>query len=370
MGVRLSSRKKSKSVGSDGADDDVAEQMEETVSASIEGENSLAEPASVSAENEQMSLAPAISKEGEVKESTAWIEDDFIPLSTEDPLRSLNAEQEREDREPLKDAVLPESRSGNGLDQDTVNLAITNDSKIEASRDYEIRDDSRDSNNIVDEKPFMPASTPNVHKRFGSEEPMLAEEEVAIPGVQNDGQDAENANEDHEDAFSDDDAPEVVGSKSISKHIKPAVKMPKRTKRKGKSNTGIKERSAIVDSERVLAEEDHFFVDPLPKEIQSAGLDSSVGVYEPLNVRTKISDSSQTPKKRKLFDEGEKRPKDILRDGVTYRTVSEELPTSKRHRASHLPPKSNVSNWRLKKQILGRKRVQQVWGGRSAFLRT
>jgi hypothetical protein len=356
--VRSSSRKKRKSFGNDRADDAIEEQTRE----SNEDGNLLAEPASGSAE---MSLAPPIldANKDQAAESKAWLEDDFVRLSPEEPVRRPGAVQAQDVADPAEDA----KSSNRNVSQDEENLTTVNGSTNNPAKS-ETQIIPQDLNGNADFESSSQTANPRVHKRFGSEEPVFMDDEVGDTGLQEDERDDANANRDNDGAVSsDDEAPEVIGSKSIAKNARPTLKAPKRAKRKGKPSTDIKDQIAD-DDERTKLDEDPFIVDPLPETTSTTTRDLAIGVPEHLSIGTS---TRQPSRKHKLFDKSERTPKDIIKDGVTYRTVSgpqHVALASKRHKVSNLPPKSNSNSWRLKKQILARKRVQHVWGGRSAFL--
>jgi hypothetical protein len=361
--VHPSSRKKQKVFGNDGADDAIEEQMQE----SNEDENLLTEPVSGSA---GMSLAPPIldANKGQAAESKAWLEDDSILLSPEEPVRRSDAAQAQDVADLAEDA----KSSNRNVGQDKENLTTVKGSTSGPAKS-ETQNTPQDLNNNGDLKSSSQTANPRVHKRFGSEEPVFMDDEVASTGLQEDGRGDANANGYNDGAVSsDDEAPEVVGSKSIAKNARPTLKAPKRAKRKGKPSTDIKDQRAD-DGERAKPDEDSFIVDSLSKKTSTTTRDLAIGVPEHLSIGTSTSFNRQPSKVHKLFHKSERKPKDITKDGVTYRIVSDPqsvVLTSKRHKASNLPPKSNSNNWRLKKQILARKRVEHVWGGRSAFLRS
>jgi hypothetical protein len=362
-GVHPSPRKKQKSFGNDGADDAIEEQAQEP----NEDENLLTEPASGSG---GMSPAPSIldANKGQAAESKAWLEDGFVALLPEETVRWSDAVQAQDVADPAEDA----KSSNRSVGQDEENLTTVKGWTSDPAKS-ETQDTPQDLNNNADLKSSSQTANPRVHKRFGSEELVFMDDEVASTGLQEDERDDANANGYNDGAVSsDDEAPEVVGSKSISKNARPALKAPKRAKRKGKPGTDIKDQIA-ADDERTKPDEDPFIVDSLPKKTSTTTQDLAIGVPEHLITGTSTSFNRQTSKEHKLFGKGERKPKDIIKDGVTYRTVSDPqsvVLTSKRRKASNLPPKSNSNNWRLKKQVLARKRVEHVWGGRSAFLRS
>jgi hypothetical protein len=361
--VHPSPRKKQKSFGNDGADDAIEEQAQE----SNEDGNLLAEPASSSA---GMSLAPLIldANKGQAAESKAWLEDGCVPLSPEEPVRWSDAAQAQDVADPAEDA----KSSNRNVGQDEENPITVKESTSDPAKS-ETQNTPQDLNNNADLKSPSQTANPRMHKRFGSEELVFMGGEVASTGLQEDERDDANANGYNHDAVSsDDEAPEVVGSKSIAKNSRPTLKAPKRAKRKGKPSADIKGQIA-GDGERTKPDEDPFIVDSQPKKTSTATQDLAIGVPEHLSIGARTSFSRQLSKEHKLFDKSERKPKDIIKDGVTYRMVSDRrsvVLTSKKHKASNLPPKSNSNNWRLKKQILARKRVEHVWGGRSAFLRS
>jgi hypothetical protein len=365
VSVDLSSRKKRKSFGNDGADEAMEEQMQEP----NDDGNLLAEPASGSAE---MSMAPPIldASNGRAVEPGTWLEDDLVPLSPEEPVRRSDAAQVQDVADPAEDA----KSSYYNVRQDEENLTTVNGSTSDPAKS-ETQNTSQDLNDNADLKSSSQIANPLVHKRFGSEEPVSMDDEVADAGLQEDERDDAdaNANRDYASAVSsEDEAPEVVGSKSITKNARPILKAPKRAKKKGKPSTDIKDRIAD-DDKRTRPDEDPFIVDSLPEKISTTTRDLAIGVPGHLGIRASTGSNRQPSKKHKLFDKSERKPKDIIKDGVTYRKVSDPQSmalASKRHKVSNLPPKSNSNSWRLKKQVMARKRVQHVWGGRSAFLRS
>jgi hypothetical protein len=376
VGMRSSSRKKRKSYGIDGEDDVVVAQMQGAGPASNKDGSSFAEPAPDSAHREEMGLGLGIlsGKKSELEEPKSWLEDDSVSPSSKAPAPRSNVEQKHDIPEKGEPAISPEDHPIDGHGQKAEDLAMMNYRKGKKLTDHESRDEPRNTIEIVDQKPPVQRSTANMHKRFGSEEPVLIDNEGASTGLQEDEREAGSANGDEEDdTSSDDDAPEIVGSKSVSKDIRLPVKAPRKAKRKAKPSKAINEQATTTEDERAHPENDTLFDDPPPGQVSTNTLDLSLSASDPLSIRTKLVSGHHPSKKRKLFDESEKKPKDIIKGGVTYRTVSDPQPTalaSKRHRTSHLPPKSNTNGWRLRKQVLGRKRVQHVWGGRSAFLRT
>jgi hypothetical protein len=377
MDVRSSSRKKRKSYGDDGADDAVVEQTQEIAPALNEDGGSLAEPASGSAREAQVAPGPGrlYGSEAGLQEPKSWLEDDFVPLSSETPLKQhSNAKQSEGVAEAVEQAASTDGPSVDEFDQDAASPNTENNFQSKGRLNHKSGDASQGLNEGADQKRVVQAPTHNVHKRFGSEEPVPLEEEVATIELQEVEQDAGGANGKHDGASSDDDEPEVVGSKLISRGIRPAVKAPKRTKRKAKPSTLVVNKHATpAEAERAPAEEDPFFVDSRAVQVSTNTPDLPLTTPESQSNQTGTTASHQPPKKRKLVNGSEMKPKDIIKDGVTYRTVSEPQPivlALKRRGTSYLPPKSNTNSWRLRKQVLGRKRVQHVWGGRSAFLRT
>lgn len=360
--VDSSSRKKRRPFGNDGADEAMEDQTQEP----NDDGNLLAEPASGSVE---MSMAPPIldASEGRAPEPGTWLEDDLVPLPPEEPVRRPDAAQAQDVADPAEDA----KSSYYNVRQDEENLATVNGSTSDPAKS-KIQNTLQDLNVNADLKPSSQIANPLVHRRFGSEEPVFMDDEVADAGPQEAERDDANANRDNASATSsEDEAPEVVGSRSITKNARPILKAPKRAKKKGKPSTNIKDRIADGD-ERTRPDEDSFIIDSLPERISTTTRDLAIGVPEHLGIRTSTSSSRQPSKKHKLFDKSERKPKDIIKDSVVYRTVSDPqsvVLASKRHKVSNLPPKSNSKNWRLKKQVMARKRVQHVWGGRSAFLR-
>ena len=169
---------------------------------------------------------------------------------------------------------------------------------------------------------------------------------------------------------SDEDAPEVAGTKSVAKEKRLPVKPPKRQKTKSKPSTVTDvphkaERETPVNDHVVLSEQSAVFDTKPPADIPLSEPESEA------IVRQSISNTS-TSKRRKVFDDTAKGPKDVVQDGVIYRALPEDQPTvtvSKKH-MFQLPPKSNTASRRQKEQMLVRKRVQHTWGGRSAFLRS
>ena len=372
--VRTSSRKKRKPVGSDSADDALVE-AQESESTPRQSAKPFDEPASEPADGQDTDATvgqPAGTK-GEAGTSTSWLGDDFVPLSIGALASGANAEKASELTGSVEQTSVPEDGPNTGLDSDAENVSKMNGSESEILTGQDIQDASQELRQGASQQPSMHTSAPNVHKRFGSEEPELIEEENATTRPQENELelDVENGAGDA-DGSSDDEAPEVVGSKSVAKDSKLPLKATKKTKRKAKPKSTASEQANTIETEIAATEQDPFFVDLLPTETAQESPGLSLSAPEPSRIQPRSTNSRQPSKRRKLFDESEKKPKDIVKDGVTYRTVSREAPgvlASKRHRASHLPPKSSASNWRLKKQVLGRKRVQHVWGGRSTFLR-
>jgi hypothetical protein len=313
---------------------------------------------------------------GELEERKSSLQDDFVPLPSKTPRSQPNAKQEVDIAENHKQAISPDGRALDALDQDSKVQSATIDSKRKESTDHGGRDVYSETNRSVAQKLHAQAltSNPNVHKRFGSEEPVLVDGEAASTELRKDDQEAGSAHGDGDgDASSDDDAPEIYGSKSAAKNVKVPVKALRKAKRKAKPSEPVNQQAAATGIEREPAEEDPIFVDTLPEQASNNTSDLHPSTPEPLSNRTRRVSTEQPPKKRKLFDESERKPKDIIKDGVTYRTISDLQPIvleSKRHKTSHLPPKSNANSWRLRKQVSGRNRVQHVWGGRSAFLRS
>jgi hypothetical protein len=361
--VDSSSRKKRKQFGNDGADETMEEQMQEP----NDDGNLLAEPASGSAE---MSMATPIldTSKGRAAELGTWLEDDLVPLSPEEPVRQSDAAQAQDVTDPAEDA----KSSYYNVRQDEENLTTMNGPTSDPAKS-ETQNTPQDLNGNTDLKSSSQIANPLVHKRFGSEEPVFMDDEVADARLQEDERDDADANRDNSSAVSSgDEAPEVVGSRSITKNARPILKAPKRAKKKGKPSTDVKDRIADGD-ERTRPDEDLFIVDSLPEKTSTITRDLAIGVPEHLGIRTSTGSSRQPSKKHKLFDKSERKPKAIIKDGVTYRTVSDPqsvVLASKRRKVSHLPPKSNSNSWRLKKQVMARKRVQYVWGGRSAFLQS
>ena len=355
-----SSRKKHKSFGNDDADNAIIE-APATQSTSLEDAGHFDKHASgpVDKQAADLVVSQPEDKKGGVKNSTSWLEEDFVPLSTEDLVRRSDAKIGHDDTNSVEKSRIPTDRSIDGLDKDAGSVNTMNDTNPKDVAHQEIQNASQEPGEVADHKqPTRPPAL-NVHKRFGSEGPELIEEEAAVSGEQ-----ARGAEEGVEGGIedggisSDDDAPEVVGSKSLVKDSRPHVKAPKKAKRKAKHDNARSNQTPTVDTEQAAADED------------APGL--SLGESEPLTVQTRATSSHQSLKQRGLFHESDKKRKDLVKDGVIYRTLSDPQPAvfaSNTRQASHLPPKSNANTWRLKKQILGRKRFQHFWGGRSAFLR-
>jgi hypothetical protein len=351
------------------------EQTQEIAPVSNEDGGSLAEPASGLAREGQMGWGHRLlygSKAGP-EEPKSWLEDDFVRLSSEGAPRQTSNAKQSEDADPVEQAKSQNGLSVDEFDQDAASPNTENHFQSKDRLNHESGDVLQGLNEGVGQKLVMQSLASNVHKRFGSEEPEPMEEEAATIGLQEDEQSAGRANGEHEDSSSDDDVPEVVGSKLISKGIRPVVKAPKRTKRKAKPSPLVNEQATPADAEAGTSEGDPFFVDSRPELVSNSTPNLPLTTPESQRNQTGTTARHQPPNKRKLFDGRERKPKDIIKDGVTYRTVSEPEPVVralKRHGTSHLPSKSNMNSWRLRKQVLGRKRVQHVWGGRAAFLRS
>jgi hypothetical protein len=375
-----SSRKKRKSSGHEGAHDAGVEHMQETASALNEDESAVTEPAAGSTQMGSLALVPEPIDRGasEPKRSKPWLEDDFVPLSSEASAYQLNAQHPRGVAGEIERS-LPESLPGNALDQDAEVATSINYLKNADPMDYQDRDISRDADGSLDQNSAVQVPMPNVHKRFGSEDPGPADGEDASAAPQRDQQGGGSLEGDESgDASSDDDTPEVVGSKSVSRDVKLPVKAPWKAKRKAKPGRAVEKQPTIVEAERTPVEEDLVLADSLPEQISNYSPDFSRSIPRPLSNMTEAISGHQRSKKRKLFaknnnNNNNKKTKDIVKDGVTYRTVFDPPPAvraSKEHKTSHLPPKSNTNSWRLRKQVLGRRKVQHVWGRRSAFLRS
>jgi hypothetical protein len=359
------SRKKRKSFGTDGADEAIEEQMQE----SNGDRNLLAKPASDSAE---MNLASPIldASKGQAVRPKAWLEDDFVPLSPEESVRRSDTAQAQGVADLMEDANVSKRNVHQDENLTTATGPTSDPAKSETqSIPQGLNDNVDDNAHLISSSPI---ANPRVHKRFGSEELAFMGDEVAGTVLHEDGRDDANAHGDNDgDVSSDEEAPEVVGSKSIAKSVRPTLKAPKRAKKKGQLSSDVKDK--IADDERTKPNKDPLIVDSLPDKTSTTTRDLTIGVPEQLGIRTSTSSSRQPSKTHQLFDKSERKPKDIIKDGVTYRTVSDPqsmVVASKRHKVSNLPPKSSSNSWRLKKQIMGRKRVQHVWGGRSAFLRS
>lgn len=284
---------------------------------------------------------------------------------------------------------------------------------------------------------------PNSHKRFESEEPL-----VGIEAARIEQQEAEStaggtvASMDNGGASSDEDAPEILDTKSAIGNIKKPFTATKKTRRKAKPCTiaPVSEASQIpevtqqpeeaeldevmrdtssnliaqVDPSPSKASEALTSVDPSsqvnvePKKVMgetltstldvqvdktplnptdnppSSNLDSQTGAEKPATLRgaasspqrshNQPSDIQPPSKRRKLFAEpGKPIHRDILKDGTTYRPLASDEPAvaiSRKQTTSHLPPPSNPTSRKVKEHMLVRKRVQHIWGGRSAFLRS
>lgn len=373
--VPSSSRKKRKSSGREGADDAVVEQTPENVLTLNEDESSGAEPAAGSIEKDQIVLAPGtVDPEGsEPKQSKSWLEDDFVPLPLEAAARQLNAQQPRDVAGEIE-RTSSKSLPGDALDQDAEVQISMNYSKSADPMDHQDRDMPQHADASLDRKQAVHVPMLNVHKRFGSEDPVLANDEDASTTPKREQQEGGSVQRDEsDDAYSEDDAPEVVGSKSVSKDVKLPAKAPRKAKRKAKPSRTVEKQPTIAEVERAPVGEDLFFVDSLPEHTSNNTPDYSRSKAESLSHMAETTSSHQRSNRRKLFHKNDDKVKDIIKDGVTYRTVFDPPPAiraSKEHKASHLPPKSNTNSWRLRKQVLGRKKVQHVWGGRSAFLRS
>ena len=182
--VDLSSRKKRKPFGNDGADETMEEQTQEP----NDDGNLLAEPASGSAE---MSMAPPIldASKGRAAEPGTWLEDDLVPLSPEEPVRRSDAAQAQDVAEPAEDA----KSSYYNVRQDEENLTTVNGSTSDPAKS-ETQNTPQDLNDDADLKSSSQIANPLVHKRFGSEEPVFMDDEVADAGLQEDERDDANAN--------------------------------------------------------------------------------------------------------------------------------------------------------------------------------
>jgi hypothetical protein len=351
--VPSSSRKKRKLSGREGADDAVVEQTPDNVLTLNEDESSVAESAASSSEKDRIVLATeTVDPEGsEPKQSKSWLEDNFVPLSLEAAARQLNAQQPRDVAGKIE-RTSPKVLSGDALGQDAEVKISMNYSTSADPMDHQDRDMPQHADASLDRKRAVQVPMLNVHKRFGSEDPVLANDEDASIAPKREQQEGGSVPRDEsDDAYSEDDAPEVVGSKSVSKDVKLPTKAPRKAKRKAKPSRTVDKQPTIAEVERAPVGEDLFLVDSLPEQ----------------------TSSHQRSNRRKLFHKNDNKVKDIIKDGVTYRTVFDPTPavrTSKEHKTSHLPPTSNTNSWRLRKQVLGRKKVQHVWGGRSAFLRS
>ena len=376
VGVRSSSRKKRKAFGNDGADIAAAE-VEETQLTFLEHAKLSDEPPSspVKDQDTGIAISQLEGKRDEAAESISWLGDNLVPLPAEDPTPGASARKDREVADPVGQAVLPDDQSSKDLDPDAEELTKRNDAEEKPLTNKEISNEAQKLDDAAGQQPPTQLTAPNVHKRFGSEEPELTEEGNAADEPLDSDQEPGAVNVTGDIAISsDDEAPEVVGSKSIATDSRPHLKALRRAKRRVKPNKAGSEQADTVMTERVPAEKDQLFVDLLPEALPKSKTEAHFTASEPPSIPARSTGSSlQLSKKRKLLEEREKKPKDVVKDGVTYRTVSRKEPVvflSKSRTASHLPPKSNANNSRLRKQVLGRKRVQHIWGGRSTFLRS
>jgi hypothetical protein len=201
VGMRSSSRKKRKSYGIDGEDDVVVAQMQGAGPASNKDGSSFAEPAPDSAHREEMGLGLGIlsGKKSELEEPKSWLEDDSVSPSSKAPAPRSNVEQKHDIPEKGEPAISPEDHPIDGHGQKAEDLAMMNYRKGKKLTDHESRDEPRNTIEIVDQKPPVQRSTANMHKRFGSEEPVLIDNEGASTGLQEDEREAGSANGDEED---------------------------------------------------------------------------------------------------------------------------------------------------------------------------
>lgn len=370
-----SSRKKRKSSSHGGAHDAGVAQTQETASALNEDGTAVTEPAAGSTPMDYLALVPETIDCGasEPERAKSWLEDDFVPLPSGAPAYQLNTQQSRGVAGEIE-RTLPESLPGNAVDQHAEVETSIKYWKNAGPMDYQDRDISRDADGGLDQNSAVQVPMPNVHKRFGSEDPVPANDEDASAAPQRDAQGGGNLEGDERgDASSDDDTPEVVGSKSVSRDVKLPAKAPRKAKRKAKPGRTVEKQPTIVEAERAPVEEDVVIADSPPGQISNHSPDFSRSIPRPLSNMTEAISGHQRSKQRKLFARNSKKTKDVVKDGVTYRTVFDPPPAvrvSKEHKTSHLPPKSNTNSWRLRKQVLGRRKVQHVWGGRSTFLQS
>ena len=252
-------------------------------------------------------------------------------------------------------------------------------------------------------------SIANAHKRFPSEEPLtqlslgnvqlepeaLTEPEpetAAVPSLLLDQHIGDN---------SDSDVPEAMYSKGLSSSAVTPALGPRKRKRKARSKlVGSPELGSQIEAGNDVdqlavpefkAPEDFPLQQRPPTELEATTSSTlspeerkeqknkrsfSVRVRDPRFVQQQLASGPLAASStRNLLKSSAKKPlKDTIKDGVIYRPLQKtEFDRSNRRgswQGSHLPPKSNPSNWRLKKQVTGRKKVQRVWGGRVEFLHT
>ncbi len=301
-------------------------------------------------------------------ESSNELLNDFISFPEEITSESFPPGKGQLSKRPAK---LPQRQSKNNSKRfDTASTTAATSRTAAGNQDVVAVLPVEDANVVNGELASSEAPMSNSHKRFDSEEPLIAEEgslivqeELGIPVAQT-TKDAEDR-----ESSSDEEAPEVFGTKSAAKDTRPLIKAPKPQKTKSKPST-VTEVSQKTEPEAAV--DDY----PLLSE-QTADADTdapaAVPLYvpEPQSILLKFSATTVTSKKRKIFDGTAKAPKDLVQDGVIYRPFLEDQPTvtvTKKH-MFQLPPKQGASR-RQKEQMLVRKRVQHIWGGRTAFLRS
>ena len=248
--------------------------------------------------------------------------------------------------------------------------------------------------NVSETKPIQGA-----HKRFGSEDPLPDNGVSPEPPSDKSLSTAQKLPSAASNEDSEDEAPEVLQSSVTKREVLPFGGLTKKVRKGAKQSRAVgvdahnnedRTSKTLVSPDEPLAE-----FKQLDGRIVLDSSDSRAGAEVPLNLeddtavvplripgmqdKTKHSDSTKfskhNTKKRKLSpDYSGSKPKDVVRNGITYRRLPSTEPSthsshSKQHAVSLLPAKRNLASVRLREQMLAKKRVQHDWSGRDSFLR-
>ena len=206
--------------------------------------------------------------------------------------------------------------------------------------------DETTSHSVYRSSPAVVEDTRSIHKRFRSEEvesDIGRDPDLAVSATKDESS-ADAQAETHN--VSNDASDEEGGPEIFSTHAKqslgfiPAVKAPKSRKPKPRSPAPL-----ALDHEE----------------------SASIVISRPRSVDVNRDDQASFPaqaalptskRRRSAGDPASKRAKDIIRDGITYRTLSNE--GLRGQTSPWLPAKASPESRMLKERLLVRKRVQEV----------